>query len=44
MKKIEFVVDQIGFSALEESLWQIYTLKEVWVRVYGRKVLSDSIV
>ena len=44
MKKMEFVVHQIGFSGPEESLWQIYTLKEVWVRVWGRKALSDSIV
>ena len=44
MKKMEFVVHQICFSGPEESLWQIYTLKEVWVRVCGRKALSDSIV
>ena len=44
VKKMEFVVHQICFSGPEESLWQIYTLKEVWVRVWGRKALSDSIV
>ena len=31
MKKMKFVVDQIGFSGPEEPLWQIYTLKDVWV-------------
>ena len=41
---MEFVVDQIGFSGPEESLWQIYTLKDIWARVWWRKALSDSIV